>query len=152
LVGLRFSEIDQTVPAGQPGLYEIWTLLGVPLKVGIALDLRLRLRQHRSSRKNSLRLKSGGSWSRPRDVDSKQSILAKHLYFDRELTHDYDLSSEAGRRGFLEDCCEVRIRPTATREEARELEKQREATGLFRYTGRVKARPQDATRWRIGCP
>lgn len=145
LKGLRFSEVDQAISKGQPSLYEIWTLTGVPLKVGIAQDLRRRLGDHRASRQKCLQLKSGGSWSRPGDVVSRQSILAKHLYFDREITRDYDLTTETGRRGFLEDCCEVRIHPTATREEARELEKQREATGLFRYTRRVRARPQQAT-------
>lgn len=141
LKGLRLSEVDQAIPKGQPGLYEIWTLSGVPLKVGIAEDLRQRLGDHRASRQTRLQLKSGGSWSRPEDVVSKRSILAKHLHFDRELAPDYDLACEEGRRGFLEDCCEVRIHPTSNREEARELEKQREATGLFRYTGRVRARP-----------
>ena len=146
LTVLRFSEVDQHLPKGQPGLYEIWTLSGTPLKVGIAADLRQRLCDHRASRQKRLQLNNGGSWSRPEDVKSKQSILAKHLYFDQEITGDYDLASEAGRRAFLEDCCEVRVHPTATCEEARELEKQREATGLFRYRGRVRARPQRAAR------
>lgn len=145
-MGMRFSEVDQAIPKGQPGLYEIWTLSGVPLKVGIAGDLRKRLRNHRASRQNRLRLKNGGSWSRPEDVESKQSILAKHLYFDRALTHGYDLTCEAGRRAFLDDCCEVRILATISRDEARELEKQLEASGLFRYTGRVRTRPQSDAR------
>ena len=137
---IAFSEIELRVGANQPGVYEIHTKSGVPLKVGIAGDLRKRLLQHRASRQSALKLKVGGDWSRPGDVRSKQSMLAKHLYYDRELTSEYDLRCEEGRCGYLEACCVIHIQPTETRERARVLERSREATGGFRYVGRVKVR------------
>jgi hypothetical protein len=113
---------------------------GVPLKVGIADDLRARLLQHRASRQSALKLKPGGDRSRPGDLESKGSVLAKHLYYDETVAPNHDLKTEVGRRAFLETGCVVRVEPTCTRQEARVLEKQREAAGVFRYVGRVRIR------------
>lgn len=129
---IRFAEIDLHVPA-EPGLYEIHTLDGQALKVGIGKNLRKRLDQHYRSRQSRLVLKAGGDWSNPRDVESKQSILTKHLFFAK--AEGYDLKSEAGRRAFLEERCYILFRTTATREEARELERRKEVSGGFRFVG-----------------
>lgn len=136
----HFAEIEQRIKLGQTGIYEIHTVSGMPLKVGIAIDLRKRLIQHRASRQNALKLKPGGKWLSPKDVLSKQSILAKHLYYDATIAPRYDLKSEAGRREFLEKCCVIIAQPTSCRNEARTLEKQREAIGEFRYFGKVRIR------------
>lgn len=45
---IRFSEIERYVPA-LPGLYEIYKDDGAALKVGIGVNLRKRLIQHRKS-------------------------------------------------------------------------------------------------------
>ena len=42
--------------------------------------------------------------------------------------------------GFLEDCCVIAIEPTASRADAVILERQREATGEYRYVGEVIVR------------
>jgi len=94
---IRFSDIESIVPA-KAGIYEMHTLTGIPLKVGISVNLQERLMQHRASRQSALKLKAGGERSNPKDVQSKSSILAKHLYYDTSLVADYDLKSEAGRR------------------------------------------------------
>jgi hypothetical protein len=67
---------------------------GCALKVGIGMNLRERLSQHRDSLDSRLRLKPGGTRDNPDDVESKGSILAKHLYYDSSVTSGYDLKSE----------------------------------------------------------
>lgn len=65
---------------------------------------------------------------------SKQSILAKHLFFySREP--GFDLKSEAGRQAFLEQRCHILVKVTSNREEARELEKHMERSGAYRFVG-----------------
>ncbi|EIK94777.1 hypothetical protein PMM47T1_19813 [Pseudomonas sp. M47T1] len=48
---IRFSEIEAAVPTA-PGLYEIVTDQGELLKVGISVNLRKRLIQHRQSKQS----------------------------------------------------------------------------------------------------
>ncbi|MBN1461646.1 MAG: hypothetical protein JXA57_19110 [Armatimonadetes bacterium] len=136
---MRFSDID-AAPTG-PGVYEIRLLDGTPLKVGIAANLRKRLRQHRASRDSGLKWNDAGVRESPGDVLSKQSILAKHLYFDHEIGSGFDLQTEVGRQAFLEDRCDVSFQATATRAEARLIEIERETLGGYRYIGRVRVRP-----------
>ncbi|MFC6340098.1 hypothetical protein [Pseudomonas karstica] len=133
---IRFSEIEATVPAA-PGLYEIVTDEGGMLKVGISGNLRKRLVQHRQSRQSRLKLKEGGQWSNPSDVMSKQSILAKHLFFRSPVT-GFDLKTEAGRQVFLEQRCHVLVTVTLTREEAREMERLKEQSGAYPFVGVTK--------------
>lgn len=133
---IRFSDIKTLVPA-QPGIYEIHTITGIPLKVGIGGNLRERLLQHRASRQSGLKLKAGGQRCNPSDVQSKKSILAKHLYYDTSLAANYDLKSEAGRRMFLAKECYFTFELTSSSTEARELEKLREHQLQFRYVGDV---------------
>lgn len=132
---IRFSEIERYVPA-LPGLYEIYKDDGAALKVGIGVNLRKRLIQHRKSRQSRLILRTGGDWNNPADVRSAQSILAKHLYFAGSID-GYDLRTEAGRQAFLEERCYIRFRITANREEARLLERELEAGGAFPFQGCV---------------
>ena len=134
---IRFSEIETTVPAS-PGLYEIVTDEGGLLKVGISGNLRKRLIQHRQSRQSRLKLKEVGDWSNPSDVMSKQSILAKHLFFFSPDT-GFDLKTEAGRQAFLEQRCHVLVTVTLTREEAREMELLKERSGAYQFVGVTKA-------------
>jgi len=138
-IRIRFSEIERSVPV-RPGIYEIHTDNGLPLKVGVGGDIRKRLLQHRESRQDRLKLREGGDRSNPNDVSSKQSILAKHLYYDRSVTTEYDLTSEFGRRAFLLEKCYITFDVTATRADALKLEKERERLGCFRYVGRVVIR------------
>ncbi len=123
-----------------PGLYEVYTKSGVALKVGIAANLRRRLIQHANSLQSRLRLVDGGNWATPAHVRSKQSILAKHLYFDRTLGGEYDLTTEEGRRSFLANECIVKYLSTATRDAARELERKLEAKATYRYLGRARVK------------
>ena len=132
-VRVSFAAIEAEVPE-EPGLYQIRTINDECLKVGIAQNLRKRLKQHRASRQACLRLKPGGDWANPADVVSKQSILAKHLFFDQRT--NYDLKTELGRQRFLHTECYVLFLPTRTRAEAREMERQFEREGRFRYVGR----------------
>lgn len=85
---LKFSEVGDVERS--PGIYEIYTLEGVPLKVGIAGDLRRRLVDHGRSAQSGLKFRVGNSARTPRQVVSKRSILAKHLYFDTSIAPDYD--------------------------------------------------------------
>jgi len=133
----RFDEIEQYVRKRQPGLYEISTLSGVNLKVGISVNLLNRLKAHRASRNSGLKLKPGGSWDNPSDVLSKKSILAKHLFFDRAISSSYNLRTESGRREFLQQECVISVVLTKTKADAREIEKKREVSGDFRYVGKV---------------
>jgi hypothetical protein len=142
---IRFSEIDERVGA-RPGIYEIHTIDGRPLKVGIGRDLRRRLRSHRASRQSGLRSALGDPRlaTAPAQVSSKSSILAKHLFFDAEVAPGYDLRSEAGRRRFLEEQCRVRVEYCDSREDAARIEREREQTAGFRYCRTVRSYPAPA--------
>ena len=134
-----FGEIEGKVPANA-GIYEIHTLTGIPLKVGISGNLRKRLLQHRASRQSGLKLRKGGQRSEPKDVESKASILAKHLYYDTTLVAGFDLTSETERRRFLREHCCFTFEQTTNKAEARKLEEVRERELPFRYIGHVKRR------------
>ncbi|WP_301836168.1 hypothetical protein [Pseudidiomarina terrestris] len=121
-----------------PGLYQIHTFDGIPLKVGIAANLRRRLTQHGRSLQSKLKPIADCAVSDPHHLRSKQSILAKHLYFDRSLTEDYDLETEVGRQNFLAHQTYLLVTYTDTRDEALRLEKIAEAFDIWRYQGRVK--------------
>lgn len=136
---LRFDKLEGNVPT-EPGIYEIHMLSGEALKVGIGKDLLQRLKDHRASRQSGLKLKPQGSWSNPSDVQSKKSILAKHLYFDSVLVKNYNLTSEAGRRSFLQEQCYIVFKVTSSVHEAKDLERVRECSGQFRYIGLVHKR------------
>ena len=88
---VRLNEIKNTF-----GLYQIHTFDGMPLKVGIAKNLRRRLKQHYKSSQNKLKSTSDAKIIGPSHLKSKQSILAKHMFFDNSLTTDFDLKSESG--------------------------------------------------------
>jgi hypothetical protein len=136
LCALRFSEVADSVPRA-PGIYEIHTLTGLALKVGIGDDVRERLIRHGQSRQSGLKFKTGSTATNPCDVDSKRSILAKHLYFDATIDPRYDMRTELGRQRFLEEQCRITVEITATRAAAREIEKVRERRGTYRYCGDV---------------
>jgi hypothetical protein len=136
---VTFDEIEDVVPPS-PGLYEIHTLSGVPLKVGIGVDVRERLLQHRASRESGLKLKDSGDWANPDDVASKKSIVAKHLYYDRSITNEYDLKTEWGRRQFLLNDCFILFEITDSKAAAEVRERELEGTGRYRYCGRVQCR------------
>jgi hypothetical protein len=137
---ITFADIDGYVPAG-PGIYQIWTIWGEALKVGISTNLRKRLRKHRASRDSGLKPKPGGDPGTPDGCISKASILAKHLYFDQTLAKEFDLTKESERKRFLDEYCRITFRPTNSKEEARALEKELEQrSGMFRYQGRVRRR------------
>jgi hypothetical protein len=137
---IRFDEIEAKVPGLVPGIYEIHTVDGLPLKVGISGNLRKRLLQHRASLQRGLQFNIAEEIAGPEDITSKRSILAKHLYCDSSLTSEFDLKTEAGRSAFLVKKCYITFSITETREEARRLERQRELEGRFRYTGKVISR------------
>lgn len=122
-----------------PGLYEIVTDDGVLLKVGISGNLRKRLIQHRQSKQSRLKLKDCGDWGNPDDVMSKQSILAKHLFFSVRWP-GYDLQTEAGRQSFLEHRCHVVVTVTLTRKDARKIEIIKEQSGQYLFLGVTSAR------------
>jgi len=133
----RFSEVVKKVGC-IPGYYEIWTLKGVLLKVGVAADLCKRLTQHGESLQRGLKGFNGKtSWVNPSKVRSKRSILAKHLYFDSSIAPGYDLRREADRQKFLEQDCRICFKPMVSRAAAREYERERERTACIRYVGRV---------------
>ncbi|MEQ1935944.1 MAG: hypothetical protein ABL962_18975 [Fimbriimonadaceae bacterium] len=136
----RFSELRSRATLGYPGFYEILLNSGTPLKCGIASNLFERLRDHGASRQSGLKLKDKGNWSRPSDVKSKKSILAKHLYFDEQIAPSYNLKIQGERQRFLEECCKVRVRITESIESARALERDAEASGAYRYVGSVLLR------------
>lgn len=133
---ILFNEIEEKV-LRKPGIYYIYTDDGCPIKVGIGVNLQKRLRQHRASKQCYLRLKQAGNRVNPNDVVSKQSILAKHLYYDKSLAPDYDLTTQAGRQTFLLERCYIVFEHMPTRECARNLEAALESQKLFRYVGRV---------------
>lgn len=121
-------------------MYQIFTDDGIPLKVGIAAKLRARLRQHAKSSQKYLKFKHEGTGIQPSDVRSTRSILAKHLYFDSSIAPAYDLTTEEGRRQFLQAECYLMITYTDSRETARKLEKLLEAKKIFRYQGAVASK------------
>jgi len=131
----NFASIEKSIPE-RPGIYGIYTLDNVPLKVGISVNLRRRLRQHKESRQKYLLLRFNGNWANPADVKSTRSILAKHLYFS--TADGFNLKLETDRQRYLLENCYILFKTTGSREEAREIEKQLEATGKFRFIGRVK--------------
>jgi hypothetical protein len=137
---IRFGAIS-SLDRRRPGLYEIHSDAGVALKVGIGADVRKRLFKHARSLQSRLILKPGGSWDNPRDVVSKASILAKHLYFDRDLRTSCDLTTEPGRQQFLHQDCFVIVEYADNREELLVEERHREMSNAFRYTGPVIVRP-----------
>lgn len=92
------------------------------------------------SKQSRLKLREGGDWRNPADVTSKQSILAKHLYFSLPVL-GYDLKTEIGRQRYLEERCHLLITLTETREEAREMERTEENSGDYRFGGRIEALP-----------
>lgn len=136
---ITFGEIDTIVPRA-PGLYEIYMRPGLALKVGIGIDIRERLLQHRASRDSGLKLKDGGNRANPDDVESKKSILAKHLYYDRSITKEYDLTTQEGRNQFLVRECFILFEAMASRAAAEVLERELERTKEYRYCGRVQCR------------
>lgn len=135
---ISFAEIAKEVDE-VPGIYEIWTQSEIPLKVGISKNLRKRLKQHAASRDSGLKGLDSNP-EQPAQLTSKGSILAKHLYFDRVLTEtkDYDLTTEVGRKTYLDKKCYIKIRVTKTRNKARELERPLEKSGKFRYARKVQ--------------
>ena len=137
---IAFADIDESIPAG-PGIYQIWTICGDALKVGISTNLRKRLRKHRASRDSGPKPKPGGDPGTPDGCISKASIIAKHLYFDQTLAKEFDLTKESERKRFLDEYCRITFRPTRSKEEARALEKELEQRPrTFRYQGRVRMR------------
>jgi hypothetical protein len=136
---IRFSEIDTQVGTG-PGIYEIRTISGILLKVGIAANLKRRLRKHRATKQGCLKPKEGGNYVDPKNILSKGSILAKHLYFDSSIDQHYDLTLEAGRRAFLEERCQILFKQCRSKAAARKLEREMERTISIRYVGRVSVR------------
>jgi hypothetical protein len=128
----HLSKIERT-----PGLYQIFTFEGTPLKVGISNNLQKRLKAHARSKQKYLQIKDNALGELPSDIVSKRSILAKHLFFDNEITSAYDLRTELGRQAFLKDECYLEITYTNSREIARKLEVKAEKLGIFRYRGRV---------------
>ena len=131
---IKFDDIETHVRS-LPGVYEIHTRSGIALKVGIAREVRDRLKKHRASRQSGLRSVTVALVDAkvPCDVVSKSSILAKHLFFDEAIAPRYNLKTEAGRRAFLEAECYIRVEYCATRDEARRIESGRERSGGFRY-------------------
>ena len=134
----RFNGVPATL-RGTVGVYEIAkgrTLL----KVGIANCLVKRLRQHSDSLQGRLKGPKREPWTTPSAVKSKGSILTKHLYFDTEIAPGFDLRKQEDRQHFLQQCCHVRWKAMPSRKAARELERKLEASGKYRYRGRVRER------------
>ena len=136
---IKFNEIETEVSSAA-GFYEIYTNSGLPLKVGIGQNIRKRLKDHRASRQKSLRLDPGGNRDNPNDVKSKQSILAKHMYYDESITSEYDLKTEEGRRAFLDLECYILFEYTNTLDDARQFEALKERVVPWRYIGNVVKR------------
>lgn len=134
---ISFAAIGTAVK-NEPGIYEIWTKTGVPLKVGISKNLKKRLKQHAAS-PDCLR-NDAIDPSQPEHLISKKSILAKHLYFDHAIADlvRYDLTTKEGRRAYLASECKIKFQVTKNREEARALEKLLEESGKFRYARKVR--------------
>lgn len=135
---IKFSEIDYKINDSL-GVYEIFTNEGIPLKVGISNNLKKRLKQHRNSKQKYLKIRNHNLPVLPSNIVSKQSILTKHLYFDKSITVKYDLSKEIDRKNFLENECYIIITDANSREEARNIEIEKEQMN-FRYVGKVEIR------------
>ena len=133
---IKFSQVKDLVEPTS-GIYEIFTNEGIALKVGIAKDLKKRLTDHGKSKQSRIKIKDATQAMEPHNVISKKSILAKHLYFDRNISKNYDLTTELGRQAFLEHECYVVVTRTSTREEARVLEIKLEKVRIHRYLGLV---------------
>jgi hypothetical protein len=135
----RFNKITMHEVRNGPGIYEIWTDSGIRLKVGISKNLRKRLKQHAASRDSGLKGLDSNP-TEPAHITSKASILAKHLYFDRDLaeTSGYHLSTEMGRNKYLAEKCYIKFLVTRTLDDARELERPLEKSGEFRYARKVR--------------
>ncbi len=136
---IKFDDIE-TKALANPGIYEIYTNSGIPLKVGSAKNIKKRLLQHMTSRQSALKLKPGGSWNNPNDVKSKQSILAKHMYYDKSITDNFNLKLESGRRAFLTTECYIMLKYTNSKAAAEQLEIIRERKRKWRYFGKVVKR------------
>jgi hypothetical protein len=135
---MRFSDVPQSL-RGRHGVYEVRFDSLTLLKVGMSGDLYRRLSDH--ARSAQLGLKGPpGPWESPKDVQSKRSILAKHLYFDRSIAPDLNLRTEQGRQAFLEGRCTVRYQVLPTTEAARALEQAMEKAGDYRYLRDVRIR------------
>jgi len=135
---MRFKNVPQSL-RGRPGVYEIRFDPVTLLKVGMSGDLYRRLSDH--ARSAQLGLKGPPEpWKSPRDVQSKRSILAKHLYFDRSIATDLNLRTEQDRRTFLEGRCSVRYQVLPTTGAARALEQEMEKAGGHRYLRDVRIR------------
>jgi len=133
---IKFSEIKTKVPA-EPGIYEIYTKDKTRLKVGIGINLRHRLLQHASSKQRCLKLKPGGNIEDPKDIRSKQSILAKHLYYDKSIAKDFDLTTEQGRQQFLCERCFIIFETMKSKDDAHKKEQLYESERKYRYYGPV---------------
>jgi excinuclease UvrABC nuclease subunit len=133
----KFSDLNPVKHS--PGIYQISTNSGMLLKIGISKDIRNRLYQHGISKQSRLKTIDIAFPVEPSNVKSQQSILAKHLFFDRRMAFAYnlDLKTEAGRTEFLADHCVIEFFHTSTREEALELEKKIEKENNHRYIGKV---------------
>lgn len=140
MIKISFEKLD-SLTKNQAAYYEIHIDTEV-LKVGVAKNIIKRLKQHRASRQSGLKQKNGGAWDNPSNVRSKSSILTKHLYYDQTIS-DCDLTKESERRLFLENRCTVYVLYTDSREEAKILEKKREASNDIRYCKQVKVRKKD---------
>jgi hypothetical protein len=82
-----------------------------------------------------LKLKEGGQRSNPSDMQSKESILAKHLYYDATVTTDFDFRLEAGCQEFLEEKCHI-IFYYFEQCVCPRIERERENDGYFHYVCR----------------
>lgn len=141
-MAINFAEI-QNIVTNSPGLYVIYTNHGIPLKCGISVKLLKRLKDHRASCQSGLKKQDGETVNpddnlNPDDVRSKKSILAKHLFFDEEITDLYNLKTQKGRRDFLLYECYIEFEYTKTKEIARDLEIELESKSIFRYQGMVQ--------------
>jgi len=135
----KFSaRIDNVIE--KPGIYDIRVIDGPWLKVGISINLQSRIKDHFASRQSGLVPKPGRNRANPRNVISKKSVLAKHLYYDSRIAPDYDLRTEYGRRTFLANECEFRVQTITDSKALKLLEKKREETGKYRYVGLVRKR------------
>ena len=130
----EFSDIDEVPTCA--GLYEVFTNRGTALKVGIAKNLRNRLKAHAASRQSALKVKKGRNRRTPSGVVSKSSVLAKHLYYDSSISNEFDLKTEKGRRRFLRERCFIVLRRMGI-SDAKTKEKEWETKYLYRYVGKV---------------
>ena len=135
---IKFSEIEDKVSTSF-GVYEIFTNENIALKIGISNNLTRRLKQHRNSKQIYLQIINKELPITPSNINSQQSILAKHLYFDKSINKNYNLSKEIERQNFLENECYIIITNTNSREEARSIEIIQEQM-YFRYVGIVQIR------------